>query len=250
AHKYDRLIEFAAVLPAIRRQVTRHLRLPGMPREKIVALIVRLLEVTLIRIGNEEYARQNGSFGLTTLKDQHAVVRRDQVRFSFRGKSGKLHDVSLQDARLARLVHQCRELPGYRLFQYLDEQGVPQEVGSGQVNEYLRTVTGREFTAKDFRTWFGTVIAAQELLAQPAPSSQRARKAAVVQAIQRTAERLGNTVAVCRKCYIHPAVTNAFLQDTLRTFFPEAHPGRSRSWWESATLRFLSRKGPEFRQAS
>lgn len=213
--KYDRLIGFARALPAIRRRTSEDLRRAGLPREKVLATVVQLLEKTLIRIGNDEYAKQNRSFGLTTLRDGHVEVNGGTVRFAFRGKSGVEHDVDLQDRRLARIVAQCRDLPGYDLFQYVDSDGTRQAVGSADVNAYLKEITGKEFTSKDFRTWAGTVLAAQLLRELDGADSAARAKKNVVRAVEAVAKRLGNTKAVCRKCYIHPAVFDAYLDGTM-----------------------------------
>jgi DNA topoisomerase-1 len=209
--KYGRLIAFAQALPAIRRRTDRDLLQDGLPREKVLAAVVQLLEKTLIRVGNEEYARQNGSVGLTTMKDGHAKVQRGKIRFEFRGKSGIEHAIDLEDRRLAKIVKACRDLPGYELFQYVDNDARRQAIDSADVNAYLREITGEDFTAKDFRTWAGTVLAAQALAAAASFKSQREAKRNVVQAIESVAKRLGNTIAVCRKCYIHPAILDAYM---------------------------------------
>jgi DNA topoisomerase-1 len=209
--KYGRLIAFAAALPVIRRRTEADLRRPGLPREKVLAAVVQLLEKTLIRVGNEEYARQNGSVGLTTMKDAHAKITGGKVRFSFRGKSGIEHAIDLDDRRLARIVKACRDLPGYELFQYLDDEGRRQTIDSADVNAYLREIAGEDFTAKDFRTWAGTVLAARALAEAQGASSSRQAKRNIVAAIESVAKRLGNTRAVCRKCYIHPAILDAYL---------------------------------------
>ncbi|HEY7171984.1 MAG TPA: hypothetical protein VH417_14135 [Vicinamibacterales bacterium] len=221
--KYGRLIAFAQALPALRRQTDRDLRHPGLPRAKVLAAVVQLLEKTLIRVGNEEYARQNGSVGLTTMKDGHAKIQGGRVRFEFRGKSGVEHAIDLEDRRLARIVKACRDLPGYELFQYIDDDGRRQAIDSADVNAYLREITGEEFTAKDFRTWAGTVLAAQALAAVASFTSQREAKRNVVQAIESVAKRLGNTKAVCRKCYIHPAILDAYMDGaTIQTISARA----------------------------
>jgi DNA topoisomerase I len=202
--KFDRLARFARALPRIRSRVCRDLRLPGVSREKILATVVRLLDTTLIRVGNAEYVRQNRSYGLTTLQDHHASVHGSTVLFSFRGKGGKRHAIRLDDARLARIVRRCQELPGQELFQYIDEAGRVRDIGSRDVNDYIRAITGEEFTAKDFRTWHGTTLALSALsrlrLASSRPSGH------TVAIIKAVAEVLGNTPAVCRKSYIHPAI--------------------------------------------
>ena len=207
--KYGRLIAFAKALPRIHERTAADLRKPGLPREKVLAAVVRLLEKTLIRVGNEEYARDNGSFGLTTMRDQHAKINGASVRFEFRGKSGKRHAVDLHDARLARIVKACRDLPGYELFQYVDADRRRQTIGSADVNAYVRAIAGEDFTAKDFRTWAGTVLAARELEAATFTSAAEAKRQ-VVRAIEVVARRLGNTRSVCRKSYIHPAILDAY----------------------------------------
>lgn len=215
ATKYTRLIAFADALPRVRRRVERDLRDPGLTRTKVLAAIVQLLQKTLIRVGNEEYARTNGSFGLTTLRDQHVEVSGQEVRFEFTGKSGVRHDVTLLDPRLARIVKRCQDLPGQTLFQYVNEAGERQTVGSADINDYLRQAAGAEFTAKDFRTWAGTVLAALALREFRTIRTKAESKRNVVRAIEQVSRRLGNTPAVCRKCYVHPAVLDAYLDGTL-----------------------------------
>ena len=208
--KFDRMVAFADALPAIRERTDADLARPGLPREKVLAAVVRLLEMTLIRVGNDEYARLNKSFGLTTLRDRHARVEGSRVRFRFRGKSGREHEVGLRDRRLAIVVRRCQELPGQELFQYVDD-GEVSDIASDDVNEYLREIAGVDFSAKDFRTWAGTVLAYRALRAlQPAESETGARRN-VVAAIRETAGRLGNTPAVTRKSYVHPAVLEAYM---------------------------------------
>ncbi len=213
--KYGRLIEFARALPRIRRRADRDLRRRGLPREKVLALIVRLLEETLIRVGNEEYVRENRSFGLSTLRDRHAKVRGAGVTFTFRGKAGKEHTIGVQDRRLARLVKQCQEIPGQELFQYYEADGSRVDVTSGDVNDYLREISGDEFTAKDFRTWAGTVAAAMALEEFLEVDDEAGRKKAIVEAIELVAKRLGNTPAVSRACYVHPEVIERYLDGTM-----------------------------------
>jgi DNA topoisomerase-1 len=216
--KYARMIAFAEALPTMRRQVDEDLGLRGLPRRKVLATVVRLLETTFIRIGNEEYARENGSFGLTTMRDRHVEIDGATVRFSFKGKAGKRHTVDVSDRRVASIVRHCRDLPGYELFQYIDENGEQQLVDSADVNEYLREVSGQDFTAKDFRTWAGTLLAALALEEYEAFDSQAQCKKNIVRAIEDVAKQLGNTPAICRKCYVHPAVLDAYLDGvTLRT---------------------------------
>src|SRR5580700_4519288 len=210
--KFHRMLAFAAALPRLRARVERDLRRPGLPRERVLATVVRLLETTLIRIGNEEYAHANGSYGLTTLRDRHVAVRGGTVAFRFRGKSGVAREVDLHDRRLASIVRKCQDLPGHELFQYVTEDGQTVVVESGDVNEYVRATTGAEFSAKDFRTWGGTVLAAAALgCLDPFDSVAQARKN-VVEVVRRVSRRLGNTPSVCRKCYIHPAVLDGYLE--------------------------------------
>src|SRR4029079_2834304 len=213
--KYYRLIGFAQILPAVRRRTDGDRRRQGLPREKVLATVVQLLEKTLIRVGNDEYARSNRSYGLTTMRDGHVEVKGHRVRFSFRGKSGVEHEIDLNDRRLARIVRQCRDLPGYELFQYIDENGQRQTVGSEEGNAYLKDITGQDLTSKDFRTWAGTVLAAQLLREFEALTSNAEAKRNVLAAVEMVARRLGNTKAVCRKCYIHPAVFDAYLDGSM-----------------------------------
>ena len=213
--KYGRTIAFGQALPLIRRRTEEHLTLRGLPREKVLATVVRLLETTLIRVGNEEYARTNQSYGLTTMRDEHVEVDGSQLRFEFRGKSGIEHSVGLRDRRLAHVVKRCQDLPGEELFQFVDEHGERHTIGSADVNDYLREITGQDFTAKDFRTWAGTVLAAQALQEVLALDAEAQAKSHVIRAIERVAVRLGNTPSVCRKCYVHPAVIDSFLDGTL-----------------------------------
>lgn len=202
AHKFDRLTAFAAALPAIRRRSRADLALPGLPRRKVLGALVRLLETTCIRIGNERYAEENDSFGLTTLRNHHVRVAGTRVEFDFRGKSGKFHKASIDDERVARVIRHCRELPGQALFEYLDEGGKAQSIGSSDVNGYLKEISGAEVTAKDFRTWAGTVFVANELARREGP----VRPSHMVAAVREAARRLGNTPAICRKSYVHPRV--------------------------------------------
>ena len=222
--KFDRMQAFAAALGRIRRRTSADIRRPGLPREKVLATVVQLLEKSLIRVGNEEYARQNQSFGLTTMRDKHVQVKGGTVRFSFRGKSGIRHAVDLTDKRLARIVRQCRDLPGQELFQYIDDQGRRQDVTSTDVNAYLREVTGQDFTAKDFRTWAGTVLAATALRGADEAASMSKAKKTLLTVIEAVAGVLGNTRAVCRKSYIHPVVIDAYMDGSLKT-----RPGGRRS---------------------
>jgi DNA topoisomerase I len=213
--KFDRIIAFARALETIRRRVARDLARRGLPREKVLATIVRLLETTLIRVGNEEYARDNKSYGLTTLQDRHAEVRRGKVSFKFRGKSGKQHVFDVRSRKLASIVRRCRDLPGYELFQYIDESGTPVDITSSDVNAYLREISGADFTAKDFRTWAGTVLAARALQEFEKFRSQAEAKKNLLEAVEAVARLLGNTPAICRKCYVHPVVLESYLDGTL-----------------------------------
>jgi DNA topoisomerase-1 len=213
--KYERMISFGKALPTIRKEVDRALALPGLPREKVLATIVYLLEATMMRIGNDEYARENKSYGLTTLRNRHVRIDGSDVEFRFRGKSGIYHDVKVHDRRLARIIQRTRDLPGQDLFQYLDEDGERHTVGSADVNDYLRAITGEDYTAKDFRTWSGTVLAALALQEFEAVDSDAQARKNVVRAIESVARRLGNTPSVCRKCYVHPAVLDAYLDGTM-----------------------------------
>lgn len=223
--KYDRLAVFARALPAIRARVERDLARPGLAREKVLATVIRLMERTLIRVGNDEYARHNGSYGLTTMRDEHVQVRGPRLRFRFRGKSGIEHEIHFEDPRLARIVARCQDLPGQELFAYVDPTGRWRDVTSSDVNQYLREIAGQEFTAKDFRTWWGTTLAAEALRRYPPPRSKAEGRRNVNEAISGVAERLGNTKAICRKCYVHPAVVEAYLAGTLSA---RMHSGRGR----------------------
>lgn len=212
-NKFHRLAEFARELPKIRRRVAQDIRLPGLPRQKVLATVVRLLERTFIRIGNEEYARDNKSFGLTTIKNRHVKVKGDHLRFRFRGKSGRQHEVAITDRRIAKIVSKCQDLPGQDLFQYVSE-GEVRNVTSQDVNDYLREITNENFSAKDFRTWAGTVLAALALAAQSEFETKKQAKANLKTAICAVAKLLGNTPAICRKCYVHPAIVEAYLTRT------------------------------------
>jgi DNA topoisomerase-1 len=232
--KYDRLIAFGRALPRLRRRLDADLARRGLPREKVLAAVVRVMERTLIRVGNEEYARQNKSFGLTTFRDRHAKVGGGHAAFEFRGKSGKLHRTGFNDRRLARVVKACQDLPGQRLFQYLDENGQQHAVESADVNAYLRETLGEDFSAKDFRTWAGTVAAAQALiLAGPCAGAAEAKRT-VAACVKAVAGLLGNTAAVARSAYIHPALLEAYANGTL-----DLKPGQDRRALELAVLRFL-----------
>jgi DNA topoisomerase-1 len=248
ATKYAQMIAFAKALPRIRRRVARDLKRPLLDRNRVLATVVKLLETSLIRVGNDEYARTNNSFGLTTMRNRHVDVRGARITFKFRGKSGKQHDVDVEDRRLAKVVRACQDLPGQDLFTYVDEQGNPQDVGSEAVNTYLREVSGADFTAKDFRTWAGTVLAAMALQELEKIDTEAGRKKNIVRAIETVAERLGNTPTVSRKCYVHPAVLDAYLEgSTIKTLKKRAeteivsHVGQLRAE-EAVVLAFLQRR--------
>ena len=214
-NKYERMVVFGEALSKIRRRVNKDLALPGLPREKVLATVVELLQRTLIRVGNEEYAKENKSFGLTTMRNRHVDVKGAKLRFRFRGKSGVPHDIDVEDRRVAKIMKKLQDLPGQEIFQYLDEGGEVHNVASDDVNEYLREITGEEFTAKDFRTWAGTVMAAMALQAQEIFENETQAKQNVKTAISAVAKMLGNTPTVCRKCYVHPAVLETYLDGKL-----------------------------------
>lgn len=233
-NKYDRLIAFGRALPKLRARVEKDLTLPGLPREKVLAAVVRLMEITLIRVGNEEYAKQNKSFGLTTLRNRHAQVSGSGAMFEFRGKSGKVHKTGFRDRRLARILKACQELPGQRLFEYLDDGGVTHAVESADVNAYLREALGDDFSAKDFRTWAGTVNAARALALAPDCETAAEAKRHVSTCVKAVAGLLGNTAAVCRSAYIHPLVLKAYEDHSL-----PFRPGQEGRAFELAVIRFL-----------
>ena len=240
--KYGRMVLFGETLPSIREHVRGDLQGGGLSRERVLATIVRLLELTLIRVGNEEYARTNNSFGLTTMLDRHVQIAGSDIIFRFRGKGGKAHEIFVSDRRLATLVKRCRDVPGQDLFQYIDEVGERRPVNSGDVNEYLQRVSGQDFTAKDYRTWAGTLLAARELR-KSRTDPDVAPKSAMLRAIELVAGQLGNTPAVCRKSYIHPVILQAFEDQSLFDQFAAEQveetddPGFSGE--EGALLRFL-----------
>ncbi|MEN3336499.1 MAG: topoisomerase [Acidobacteriota bacterium] len=245
--KYHRMIAFAQALATIRRRTAQDLAGPRLSKEKVLAAVVQLLEKTLIRVGNDEYAKQNRSFGLTTMRDGHVEVNGGRVRFAFRGKSGVGHEIDLTDRRLARIVKACRDIPGYDLFQYYDENGERQSIGSADVNAYLQEITGKDFTSKDFRTWAGTVLAAQLLRDFEQFESDAQAKRNIVQAVESVAKRLGNTKAVCRKCYIHPAIFDSYLDGSmLKTVAQRARKAARKiedlSEGEAAVLGLLERR--------
>lgn len=210
--KYGRMIAFAQALPTIRERIEHDLALPSLPREKVLATVVQLLETTAIRVGNDEYAKDNGSFGLTTLRNSHAKVKGSTVRFSFRGKSGVRHAIDLQDKRLARIIRKCQDLPGQQLFEYVDDDGTNHAIDSSDANEYIRAISGEDFSAKDFRTWLGTVTCASLLADLELAETQTQRKQQLASVIKDVAQRLGNTPAVCRKCYVHPDVLDVYME--------------------------------------
>lgn len=213
--KFTRLLIFSKALPDIRKRLEHDLALPGLPKQKVLAAIIRLMELTRIRVGNEEYARSNQSYGITTLQDEHVNVSGSKLQFHFRGKSGIEHDIQLTDKQLAKIVKRCQDLPGQDLFQYIDEHGEQQTIGSTDVNNYLREITNEDFTAKDFRTWAGTVLAASQLVEIGTFTSQTAAKKNITQAIKAVASHLGNRPATCRKYYVHPGILDAYLDESL-----------------------------------
>jgi DNA topoisomerase-1 len=234
--KFRRMLEFSEVLPRLRERIERDLRAPDLSRKQLLATVVRLLDRTLIRVGNDEYVRENKSYGLTTLRRRHVKVQGDTLRFDFRGKSGVDHAITLDDPRLARIVQRCRDLPGLEMFQYLDAAKKRHSVNSDDVNGYLRELTGREVTAKDFRTWGGTMAAAVALRDLRDPASRREAEARINQAIDKVAERLGNTRAVCRKFYIHPALIEAYRMGQTVPM-PQGMPRRKSGQRTAAALR-------------
>jgi DNA topoisomerase I len=243
AGKFARLVEFGQALPKLRQRLARDLRRRGLPRAKVLAVAVELLAGTLIRVGNDEYARTNASFGLTTLRDRHvSFPGGGQAHFRFRGKSGQEHAVAVEDARLARLLRRCQQLPGQALLQYVGDDGRPQAIDSGDVNDYLREATGADFTAKDFRTWGGTLAAIQACVRTPVPrrGGERARAAALTAAVECVAAQLGNTPAVCRGSYIHPAVLYGWRDGSLRRAV-KASDLRAPRRLERKALAFLAR---------
>ncbi|MFL5403471.1 MAG: DNA topoisomerase IB [Gemmatimonadales bacterium] len=245
--KFGRMLAFSEVLPKIRQRLERDLSRQGLPREKVLAAVVRLLECTRIRVGNDEYAKANRSYGLTTLQDRHVEISGSNLRFEFRGKSGKTHTVSLNDRRLARIVHRCQALPGEDLFQYLDDDGVRQTIGSGDVNDYIRELSGQEFTAKDFRTWAGTLLAVAALTEVGTWTTQRQAKSNVLRAIDRVAEQLNNTRAVCRKYYVHPVVFETYLAGTMADELQDGTKEAAKSALaddEASVVRLLRRHLP------
>lgn len=235
--KYGCMLLFGKILPRIRRRVRRDLKLHGICRERVLATIVRLMDTTFMRVGNEQYTKENGSYGLTTLRNRHVQVQGEAIRFSFRGKSGKSHEIEVRDRRLARIIRRCRDLPGQELFNFLDEAGRPHAVHSTDVNDYLKEISGQEFTAKDFRTWGGTVLATEYLGRLEAPRRATEAKREIATAVADVARQLGNTVAVCRKCYIHPRVLESYSDASLKLLCN----GRGVTTAGGATLRHYER---------
>jgi DNA topoisomerase I len=241
--KFDRMILFGETLPVVREQVEKDLSLAGLPRDKVLATIVRLLEITLIRVGNDEYAKQNGSYGLTTMRNHHVKIYGTTIQFRFKGKSGIAHNLGIKDRRLASIIQKCQEIPGYELFQYIDENGQPIDVDSSDVNDYLRRISGHDFTAKDFRTWAATVLAGMALKIQSASAEQEKRtKKKMNEAVASVARLLGNTPTVCRKSYIHPGVLDGYMEGTLQKAwesFSEKDAIQGLAEEECAVLSFL-----------
>lgn len=239
--KFDRMRAFGKVLPRIRRAVSRDIKRKGLPKRKVLAAVVKLLETTYIRIGNEEYAEENGSFGLTTLRNQHVQILGDMLKFKFRGKSGQHHEITLEDARLARILKRLKDIPGSALFEYLDDDGKPQTIESGEVNEYLRETSGGDFTAKDFRTWGGTCLAASFLLEKcETGGPDSVAKSVLIDVVKDVAGKLGNKPATCKKYYIHPTVMDCFSAGTLREFAQKYRDSRSNYLYEQIVLALLT----------
>ncbi|HEV8543493.1 MAG TPA: DNA topoisomerase IB [Verrucomicrobiae bacterium] len=246
--KYTSMLEFAKLLPKIRRRVEHDLKRPGLPREKVLATIIKILETGLIRVGNDEYARENNSYGLTTMLDRHTSIKGSTIRFQFRGKGGKYHKIEIQDRRMAKIVAHCQSIPGQDLFQYIDDDGTPRDIISSDVNEYLREITASDFTAKDFRTWAGTVLAAMALQEFEKFDTRAQAKKNLLRAIEAVAQRLGNTPSICRKCYIHPVIIDSYLDGTMVDIFKkraeeqltgEVHSLKPE---EAAVLAFLQKR--------
>jgi DNA topoisomerase-1 len=240
--KYEHMIAFARALPKIRARIDSDLARPGLSRERVLAAVVRLLERSLIRVGNDEYAKANDSYGLTTLRNRHVEVNGKTIEFRFRAKSGKFRRLELDSRRLSRIVRACQDLPGQELFQYRNGDGTVHDVTSSEVNAYLREITGEDFTAKDFRTWAGTVMAALALQSDVVPDSKAAQKRAMNAAIDQVAGALGNTRAVCRKAYVHPKIFDAFSEGTLATALRRCRPLKGLDESETAVLNFLCRR--------
>jgi DNA topoisomerase-1 len=250
--KFEHMAEFAAALPKLRAAIDKDRRRPGLPREKVLATIAHLLDASLIRVGNDEYAEQNQSFGLTTLRNRHVQIRGDEMKFVFKGKSGKTWNVRMKDRRVAKVIKATQHLPGQRLFEYLDDDGKPREITSSDVNAYLRDLSGHDITAKDFRTWGGTVLACEALGILGAATSETAAKRNIRDAIQTVAGRLGNTPTICRKCYVHPGLVTCYADGKWATAFNpkgiRARKGLSRA--ETLVLNFLKKPAPPLRKAA
>ena len=245
ATKFTRMAVFGLALPAIRNRVAADLKVEGLPKNKVVATVVRLLETTCIRVGNEEYRKQNDSFGLTTLRNRHVQIEGRILRFHFKGKSGQTHDVELTDRKLARIVSDCQELPGFELFQYVDSDGQPCRITSEDVNQYLKEISGEDFTAKDFRTWRGSCEAALALEAMGPASSESEAKKNIVAAVKLTAGRLGNRPATCRKYYVHPAVVDAYTDGSLFATLENTAPVEGLRREEAAFLAMIATHAPK-----
>ncbi|MBV8834351.1 MAG: DNA topoisomerase IB [Acidobacteriaceae bacterium] len=241
--KFDRMRAFGEALPHLRRIIGQDLARPGLPKRKILAAVVKLLETTYIRIGNEEYAEENGSFGLTTLRNQHVQILGEMLKFKFRGKSGQVHEITLEDKRLARILRKCKDIPGSALFQYIDEEGQPQTIESGDVNEYVREISGGDFTAKDFRTWGGTCLAASYLLSRCAADKEGENgptKSALVDVVKDVAAKLGNKPATCRKYYIHPSVMDCYSSGEIWEYAEKYRDSRSNYLYEQIVIGLIT----------
>jgi DNA topoisomerase-1 len=240
--KFSRLTNFAKALPAIREQVKKDLAKRSICKEKVVATVVYIMEKAYIRIGNQEYAKENGSFGLTTMRDRHVAISGSRIRFAFKGKKGVMHDIELEDKRLARIVKQCREIPGHELFQYYDEEGQRHAIDSGDINEYVHALCGEEFTAKDFRTWAGTLLAFSSLWCMEVPETKTEMKHKLNEIVKEVAHKLGNTPAVCRKYYIHPLLEEACASGRLAELYRQCSGKESaeeQEVRENILLKFL-----------
>lgn len=244
--KYEHVVEFGKALPSIREHIDKDLGKRGLPRERVLAAVVKLLETTLIRVGNDQYAKENKSYGLTTMRDRHADINGSTVTFSFAGKSGIDHEIELNDRRLANIVRKSQELPGQQLFQYLDEDGNRQSIDSADVNQYLKEISGKDFTAKDFRTWAGTMLAAEALAGFDIDADEATVKSNIVSAIEKVSKQLGNTPTICRKCYVHPEVIDAYMEgDTVSTIEQRAEKQREKNGLpplEHAVMELLVRR--------
>ncbi|NEP18577.1 MAG: DNA topoisomerase IB [Leptolyngbya sp. SIO4C1] len=242
--KFHRLLPFGQALPELRQQVQAHMQQRSSHRQRVVATVIRLLDQTLIRVGNPEYAKSNGSYGLTTLRDRHVEISGSHLKFEFRGKSGIKHEIDLSDPQLAKIVKACKEIPGYSLFQYVDAAGERQVVDSGDVNDYLQAIMGEAFTAKDFRTWAGSVTAAETLQTLGVPDSEKVASRHVSAAVKAAAKQLGNRPATCRKYYVHPAIPDAYTEGWLLEFMQAAQPLAQLDRGESQVLALLERTDP------